>query len=38
MKQITKDWLTIAEDDLLAAKKLAHEVRLTNLVSFHCIY
>ena len=36
MKQITKDWLTIAEDDLLAAKKLAHEVRLTNLVSFHC--
>jgi HEPN domain-containing protein len=36
MKQITKDWLTIAEDDLLAAKKLSHEIRLTNLVSFHC--
>lgn len=36
MKQTTKDWLTIAEDDLIAAKTLAHEGRLTNLVSFHC--
>ena len=36
MKQTTKDWLTAAEDDLLAAKKLATEVRLTNVVSFHC--
>jgi HEPN domain-containing protein len=36
MKQTTKDWLTIAEDDLLAAKTLAREDRLTNLVSFHC--
>jgi HEPN domain-containing protein len=36
MKQTTKDWLTIAEDDLIAAKTLAHADRLTNLVSFHC--
>ena len=36
MKQTTKDWLTVAEDDLLAAKTLASEDRLTNLVSFHC--
>ena len=36
MKQTTKDWLNIAEDDLLAAKKLASEDRLTNLVSYHC--
>jgi HEPN domain-containing protein len=36
MKQITKDWLTAAEDDLLAAKTLANNSRLTNLVSFHC--
>lgn len=36
MKQTTKEWLTAAEDDLLAAKKLAGEDRLTNLVSFHC--
>ena len=36
MKQTTKDWLIIAEDDLLAAKTLAHETRLSNLVSFHC--
>ncbi len=36
MKQTTKDWLTLAGDDLLAAKKLAGDVRLTNQVSFHC--
>lgn len=36
MKQTTKDWLTTAEDDLIAAKTLASEDRLTNLVSFHC--
>jgi HEPN domain-containing protein len=36
MKQATKDWLIIAEDDLLAVKMLAHEDRLSNLVSFHC--
>ena len=36
MKQTTKDWLTVAEDDLLAAKTLVHEARLTSLVSFHC--
>ena len=36
MKQTTKDWLTLAEDDLLAAKTLTGEDRLTNLVSFHC--
>jgi len=36
MKQATKDWLTFAEDDLLAAKALANEDRLTSLVAFHC--
>ncbi len=36
MKQTTKDWLTLAGDDLLASKKLAVDDRLTNLVSFHC--
>ena len=36
MKQTTKDWLILAEEDLLAAKTLAREERLTNLVSFHC--
>jgi HEPN domain-containing protein len=36
MKQTTKNWITLAEDDLLAAKTLAEEDRLTNLVSFHC--
>lgn len=36
MKQTTKDWLTAAEDDLLAAKAIAREERLTNLASFHC--
>ena len=36
MKQTTRDWLTAAEDDLLAAKKLAREDRLTNVVAFHC--
>jgi len=36
MKQTTKDWLLAAEDDLLAAKKLVGEDRLTNVVAFHC--
>ena len=34
MKQTTKDWLAIAEDDLLAAKTLAGDVRLTSLFPF----
>jgi len=36
MKQTTNDWFIAAEDDLFAAKKLATEDRLTNVVSFHC--
>ncbi len=36
MKQTTKDWLSAAEDDLLSAKKLVNETRLTNIVAFHC--
>ena len=36
MKQTTKNWIILADDDLLAAKTLAGEDRLTNLVSFHC--
>jgi HEPN domain-containing protein len=36
MKQTTKEWFIVAEDDLLAAKKLGDEDRLTNVVAFHC--
>ena len=36
MKLTTNDWLSAAEDDLLAAKKLSGEDRLTNVVAFHC--
>lgn len=36
MKQTTNDWFTAAEDDLLAAKTLASDFRLTNLAAFHC--
>lgn len=36
MKQTTKDWLKAAEDDLLAAKTLIHDARLTNIAAFHC--
>lgn len=36
MKKTTKDWFLAAEDDLLSAKKLMSEVRLTNIVAFHC--
>ena len=31
MKQTTKEWFIAAEDDLLAAKKLGDEDRLTNV-------
>lgn len=36
MKQTTRDWLTAAEDDLLAAQRLVSEDRLTNVTAFHC--
>lgn len=36
MKQTTNDWLKAAEDDLLAAKTLASNSRLTNVAAFHC--
>jgi HEPN domain-containing protein len=36
MKQTTREWLKYAEDDLLAARALSHEDRLSNLVAFHC--
>jgi len=36
MKQTTKDWITAAEDDLLAAKILGYDARITNLAAFHC--
>lgn len=36
MKVTTKEWFYAAEDDLIAAKKLISDERLTNLVSFHC--
>jgi HEPN domain-containing protein len=36
MKQTTKDWFIAAEDDLLAAKTLASDSRITNLAAFHC--
>jgi len=36
MKNTTKDWLTFAEEDLLAARTLSNDDRLTGMVSFHC--
>lgn len=36
MKQTTKDWFQAAEDDLLAARKLSDDERLSNVVAFHC--
>lgn len=36
MKLTTKEWLISAEDDLISAKKLVDETRLTNIVAFHC--
>ncbi len=36
MKETTKSWFKAAEDDLLSAKKLIEELRLTNIVAFHC--
>jgi HEPN domain-containing protein len=36
MKETTKEWLMLAEDDLIAAKKLVNEPRLTSLAAFHC--
>lgn len=36
MKETTKDWFRVAEDDLLSAKRLISEERLTNIVAFHC--
>jgi len=36
MKPTTKEWLLAAEDDLLSARKLISEDRLTNIVAFHC--
>ncbi len=36
MKQITKDWLALAWEDLHAAKTLAKEEGITNIAAFHC--
>jgi HEPN domain-containing protein len=36
MKETTKDWLTFAEEDLIAARTLSKDDRLTGMVSFHC--
>ena len=36
MKPTTKEWLAAAEDDLLSARKLVDDPRLTNVVTFHC--
>ena len=36
MKQTTKEWLSLAEDDLITAAKLIDEIRLTNIIAFHC--
>jgi HEPN domain-containing protein len=36
MKKLVKDWLTVAERDLLAARKLLDTDSLTNVVTFHC--
>jgi HEPN domain-containing protein len=36
MKQTTLEWLSLAEEDLMAAKSLASNVRLCNIAAFHC--
>ena len=36
MKETTNDWFIAANDDLLAAKTLATDSRITNLAAFHC--
>jgi HEPN domain-containing protein len=36
MKQITKEWIISAEDDLEAARALASQERLSHLAAFHC--
>jgi len=36
MKITTKEWLSAAEDDLISAKKPVGEIRLKNIVAFHC--
>ncbi|PZX11919.1 HEPN domain-containing protein [Breznakibacter xylanolyticus] len=36
MKPTTLEWLSLAEDDLLAAKSLVSNERLTNIAAFHC--
>ena len=36
MKQTPKEWLSLAEDDLITAAKLIDEIRLTNIIAFHC--
>lgn len=36
MKPATKEWITFAEEDLLAAKRLSGDPRLTNIAAFHC--
>jgi HEPN domain-containing protein len=35
MKELTKDWLNSAEDDLLSIKMLLGNSMLTNIVAFH---
>ncbi|NDP22180.1 MAG: HEPN domain-containing protein [Paludibacter sp.] len=36
MKPTTNEWINAANDDLLAAKTLGSNNRLTNLAAFHC--
>ena len=36
MKPTTLEWLSLAEDDLLAAKSLISNERLYNIAAFHC--
>ena len=36
MKPATKEWINLAEDDLLAARILLTNERLTNILAFHC--
>lgn len=36
MKRTTEEWLLAAEDDLLAARSLVDNDRLTNIAAFHC--
>lgn len=36
MKEITKDWLKVASDDIAVARIIINQESLTQIVAFHC--